>query len=95
MKKIIKIEDMSDKQLIEELVEQTVNAIHNNLRLIEALCDEILERSRRKNVDEKYNELILAVGNKHEGETRHQTALRYIKQAEESVGLGEPVSNQQ
>lgn len=30
-----------------------------------------------------YNELILAVGRKYEGETRHQTALRYIQQAEQ------------
>ncbi len=29
-----------------------------------------------------YYELIFAVGNKWEGETRHETALRYIKQAE-------------
>ena len=29
-----------------------------------------------------YYELILAVGNKYPGETRHQTALRYIKCAE-------------
>ena len=30
----------------------------------------------------QYNELIMAVGNKWPGETRHQTALRYIHQAE-------------
>ncbi len=29
-----------------------------------------------------YNELLFAVGNKYPGETRHQTALRYIQQAE-------------
>jgi len=29
-----------------------------------------------------YNELLLAVCKKHPGETRHQTALRYIQQAE-------------
>jgi hypothetical protein len=29
-----------------------------------------------------YNELIMAVERKHEGETRHQTALRYIREAE-------------
>jgi hypothetical protein len=29
-----------------------------------------------------YEELLFAVGNKHPGETRHQTALRYIQQAE-------------
>lgn len=30
----------------------------------------------------KYAELIYAVGNKYPGETRHETALRYIRQAE-------------
>ena len=30
----------------------------------------------------KYFELVMAVGNKHPGETRHQTALRYIRQSE-------------
>ena len=37
--------------------------------------------------DEKYHELLYAVGNKHPGETRHQTALRYIQQAEASTGI--------
>jgi hypothetical protein len=32
---------------------------------------------------EKYNELLMAVSNKYPSETRHQTALRYIKNAEE------------
>ena len=31
---------------------------------------------------EKYDELIMAVGNKYAGETRHETALRYIKSCE-------------
>lgn len=31
----------------------------------------------------RYNELIMAVGNKHHGESRYETALRYIRQAEE------------
>jgi hypothetical protein len=33
-------------------------------------------------LQDKYDELIYAVGKKYQGETRHQTALRYIKQAE-------------
>ncbi len=37
----------------------------------------------------KYFELLYAVGNKHAGESRHDTALRYIRQAEMSHG---PVS---
>jgi|SRR5690606_6923971 len=35
-------------------------------------------------VGEKYNELLYAVGRKYPGETRHETALRYIRQAESS-----------
>ena len=33
-------------------------------------------------VEEKYNELIMAVAKKFTNETRHETALRYIKEAE-------------
>ncbi|MDA3835144.1 MAG: hypothetical protein PF495_17305 [Spirochaetales bacterium] len=33
---------------------------------------------------EKYGELIMAVCNKYPNETRHETALRYIQQAEMS-----------
>lgn len=40
------------------------------------------ERERAARVDAQYNELIMAVASKYEGETRHQTALRYINQAE-------------
>jgi hypothetical protein len=36
------------------------------------------------NTAELYNELIMQVGNKYEGESRHETALRYIKGAEMS-----------
>ena len=35
---------------------------------------------------DKYHELIMAVGNKYDGETRHETALRYIRQAESCQG---------
>lgn len=34
----------------------------------------------------KYHELIMAVGNKYPDETRHQTALRYIRQSEQIQG---------
>ena len=34
-------------------------------------------------VDEKYNELILALSQKFDGESRHETALRYIQKAEQ------------
>ena len=35
---------------------------------------------------QKYDELIFAVGNKCPGESRHETALRYIRRAEDSGG---------
>jgi len=35
-------------------------------------------------MEAKYNELLFAVERKFEGETRHETALRYIRQAEKS-----------
>lgn len=35
----------------------------------------------------QYHALIMAVGKKYPGETRHQTALRYIKQAEDKSEL--------
>ena len=37
---------------------------------------------RKPLTDDLYNELLFAVGNKYPNETRHQTALRYILQAE-------------
>lgn len=52
-------------------------------RFIATIITEALEAQGKE-----YDELILAVGNKYKGETRHETALRYIKMAEQS---GEPV----
>lgn len=45
-------------------------------------------RIGRKQLDYErlYNELIMAVGNKYPDESRHQTALRYIQNAEQSSG---------
>lgn len=42
----------------------------------------IKNNSRKPLTDDLYNELLFAVGKKYPGETRHETALRYIKQAE-------------
>ena len=35
-----------------------------------------------REVEEKYYELIFAVGNKYPNESRHDTALRYIRETE-------------
>ena len=42
------------------------------------------EKERVIKVEEKYHELIMAVGKKYEGETRHETALKYIRSAEKN-----------
>ena len=61
------------------------------LRLADALEDTLshvwhdqaaAELRRLHEVEGRYHELLYAVGNKYEGESRHQTALRYIQQAE-------------
>ena len=44
--------------------------VHNNIKLLQV-----------KKLEE-YNELIMAVGKKYPNETRHETALRYIRNAE-------------
>ena len=39
-------------------------------------------------IRDAYNELLSAVGNKYPNETRHATALRYIRRAEEPSECG-------
>jgi hypothetical protein len=43
-----------------------------------------VNRSKYEDLSELYHELILNVSSCFENETRHQTALRYIKQMERS-----------
>ena len=40
------------------------------------------ELNRLKDIEDKYNQLIYAVCRKFPNESRHETALRYIKEAE-------------
>ena len=40
---------------------------------------------RIEELEKKYSDLIMAVGNKYPDETRHQTALRYILNAEKGA----------
>jgi len=44
--------------------------------------DFILELNKLQGIKSKYYELLYNVSEKHLGETRHETALRYIKQSE-------------
>ena len=65
----------------------------SNVRIVHLACHAIRHRRHAKNVSSilslltdvtvKYNELIMAVQSKFPGETRHETALRYIRQAED------------
>lgn len=41
-----------------------------------------------RDIADKYLELVSAVENKFEGETRHQTALRYIREREQPTTNG-------
>jgi len=38
-----------------------------------------------KRLSKKYYELVFAVANKHPDETRHETALRYIREREQRI----------
>jgi hypothetical protein len=44
--------------------------------------------AREIKLQHDYNELIMAVARKHHEETRHQTALRYIQEAERAALSG-------
>ena len=66
-------------EVLAGLVATTVQAAAQ-IRVAEAQTDAD-ELARLRGL---YEELLFAVGNKYPGETRHQTALRYIQQAEAS-----------
>ena len=43
---------------------------------------ETIDNNDRDSISEKYNELLMAVEDKFDGETRHETALKYIRFAQ-------------
>jgi two-component SAPR family response regulator len=47
-----------------------------------------------KTIEQLYHELLYAVGSKYPNETRHQTALRYIREAEEKDTKSEAKTEQ-
>lgn len=51
------------------------------------------EMTDLRKTQQLYHDLIMAVGNKHPGETRHQTAKRYIIEAE-SLNTGSEEASQ-
>lgn len=63
--------------------QQSVNYEDAKQKLVELFKQHELSRKQEwVEAQEKYDELIMAVGNKYAGETRHETALRYIKSCE-------------
>ena len=69
------------------------------IRAIKKLFAEIISAAKEEQREDNlqcqllYNELIYAVGTKFPGETRHQTALRYIQETEKRTMMGEPASD--
>jgi len=53
--------------------------------IIKRLQEALEHDASSEGVSGKYNELLFHVGKKYPGETRHETALRYIKEADEGV----------
>lgn len=45
-------------------------------------------RNQVRHLEEKYYDLLFAVQSKHDGETRHETAYRYITEREERCSTG-------
>ena len=80
--------------LLDELRLEAALVPNRRGRLYALAADEIERlraptQSAEPSTDERvdlYCELLYAVGNKYPGETRHQTALRYIQQAETTTG---------
>lgn len=65
------------KYIMQQLNQRELaNPVENRVR------QGVLQSVLRTGIEEKYNELIMAVAKKFTNETRHQTALRYINEAE-------------
>lgn len=63
--------------------------IKKQLAQKDAECERRVEEATKN-----YIELLMAVGNKYPGETRHETALRYIRQAEQSSDVASEATTQ-
>jgi flagellar biosynthesis chaperone FliJ len=59
------------------LIRRLDELVDENARLRDHL------RKRVEELERDYHELLYCVGKHYEGETRHQTALRYLRKAEE------------
>lgn len=71
-----------DEVVLDGYFDLQILAEHINYIIKQKLQQAITQERERQYW--KYNELINAVETMHKGETRHQTALRYIQEAEQS-----------
>lgn len=60
----------------------------------EGYIEVIVQRKDMKTPSALHQELLMAVGRKFSGETRHETALRYIKEAENDSDCVAKLNNQ-
>jgi hypothetical protein len=72
--------------------------IPDQMPMIDIVCDENAPVKKVKckelaDIEKKYYELIYAVANKYPNESRHETALRYIKEREEISDISGPKAN--
>ena len=75
------------------------NSIHDQVKDLEDVMSPILKRlydigyaAGAAAEREKYNELLMAVGKKFPNESRHETALRYIREAESKSDCAKTIS---
>jgi len=63
----------------------TTNRLMSERDALRARVEELeADRERLEVTSARYNELIFQVGNKYQDETRHETAIRYIRSAEQA-----------
>lgn len=72
-------------RLTAELADERQSREINRAVATAALDERDALRARLAGAEAKYADLIFRVGEKHPGETRHETACRYIEQAERAT----------
>lgn len=63
---------------------------NERLDLVEELQRRLKEsQAAGQAVGAKYHELLMEIDSKYEGETRHDTALRWLREYKEAFGFGD------
>jgi predicted nuclease with TOPRIM domain len=82
----VEVERLTDQYHLAHAKVLSREAIIEQLSETELAKDVVRLEAEVERLRERYNELIYAVVHKYEGETRHETALRYIQNAEITSG---------